>query len=143
MDKDFNRKITFEISEIETLLGHASILLEKCKLQEPDFIELSAVGSTLHSFYNGLENIFLLIRKEIDKKNDTSGRWHSELLDSMFKETENRTAVLDESLRQQLSDYMASAIFSAMHTVTIYAGIWQNRFLTIFQLFGNPQKTAF
>ncbi len=106
MDKDFNRKITFEISEIETLLGHASILLEKCKLQEPDFIELSAVGSTLHSFYNGLENIFLLIRKEIDKKNDTSGRWHSELLDSMFKETENRTAVLDESLRQQLSDYM-------------------------------------
>lgn len=106
MDKDFNRKITFEISEIETLLGHASILLEKCKLQEPDFIELSAVGSPLHSFYNGLENIFLLIRKEIDKKNDTSGRWHSELLDSMFKETENRTAVLDESLRQQLSDYM-------------------------------------
>ncbi|MBQ7159671.1 MAG: hypothetical protein IJS09_09665 [Treponema sp.] len=106
MDEELKKKITFEISEIDTLLDHASVLLQKCKVQEPDFIELSAVGSTLHSFYNGLENIFQLIRKEIDKTNDTSGRWHADLLDSMFKETENRPAVLDESLRIKLSDYM-------------------------------------
>jgi hypothetical protein len=53
-----------------------------------------------------VENIFQLIQKEIDKTNSQSERWHSELLDSMFKETENRPAVLDESLREQLSDYM-------------------------------------
>lgn len=106
MDEELKKKITFEISEIDILLDHASVLLQKCKVQEPDFIELSAVGSTLHSFYNGLENIFQLIRKEIDKTNDTSGRWHADLLDAMFKETENRPAVIDESLRTPLSDYM-------------------------------------
>lgn len=106
MDEELKKKINFEISEIDTLLDHATVLLQKCKIQEPDFIELSAVGSTLHSFYNGLENIFQLIHKEIDKINDTSGRWHATLLDAMFKKTENRPAVLDESLREQLSDYM-------------------------------------
>lgn len=100
------KKILFEISEIDTLLSHASVLQQKCKLQEPDFIEISAVGSTLHSFYNGLENIFLLIQKGIDKTNQKSERWHSELLDAMFKSTANRKAVLDESQRDQLSDYM-------------------------------------
>lgn len=106
MDEELKKKIHFEISEIDTLLDHASVLLQKCQIQEPDFIELSAVGSTLHSFYNGLENIFLLIRKEIDKTNAQSERWHAELLDAMFKETENRPTILDESLRDQLSDYM-------------------------------------
>lgn len=106
MDEDLRRKITFEISEIDNLLDHATVLFQKCQIQEPDFIEISAVGATLHSFYNGVENIFQLIQKGIDKINTQSERWHSELLDSMFKETENRPAVLDESLREQLSDYM-------------------------------------
>ena len=106
MDEDLKKKISFEISEIDNLLEHASVLLQKCKQQEPDFIEISAVGSTLHSFYNGLENIFLLIQKEIDKTNSQSERWPSELLDSMFKATKNRPSIFDESLRDPLSDYM-------------------------------------
>ena len=106
MDETLRKKIAFEISEIDTLLGHASVLLQKCRVKEPDFIELSAVGSTLHSFYNGLENIFQLIRKEIDRTSATGGWWHSELLDAMFRTTESRPAVLDEWLREPLSDYM-------------------------------------
>lgn len=106
MDEELKKKISFEISEIDSLLNHASVLSHKCKIQEPDFIEISAVGSTLHSFYNGLENIFLLIQKEIDKTNAKSERWHSELLSSMFKENQNRPAVLDESLQERLSEYM-------------------------------------
>ncbi len=106
MDEELKKKISFEISEIDSLLDHASVLSQKCKIQEPDFIEISAVGSTLHSFYNGLENIFLLIQKEIDKTNEKSERWHSELLSSMFKENQNRPAVLDESLQERLSEYM-------------------------------------
>jgi len=41
----------------------------------------------LHSFYNGLENIFKLIAKKIDEQNPTSERWHIELLDQMAKTT--------------------------------------------------------
>jgi len=78
VDSELKTKILFEISEIDELLEKASILSQKCKIQEPDFIELSAVGSTIHSFYNGLENIFLLIQKHIDKEISSSERWHSE-----------------------------------------------------------------
>lgn len=80
--------------------------LKNAKSKNQILIELSAVGSTIHSFYNGLENIFLLIQKHIDKEISSSKRWHSELLVSMFKENENRKAVLDKSLQLPLTDYM-------------------------------------
>lgn len=106
VDSELKTKILYEISEIDELLNKSSVLLQKCKIQEPDYIELSAVGSTLHSFYNGLENIFQLIQKHIDKTSSSNDRWHSELLKSMFISNENRKAVLDESLHEKLSEYM-------------------------------------
>ena len=107
MDEQIKAKIFFEISQIDTLLAKAEILAKKCSVQEPDFIEISAVGATLHSYYNGLENIFVLIGKNIDNKTFSSQRWHKELLDSMFVSTENRKAVLEEKNHEQLLDYMS------------------------------------
>ena len=105
MDSQLREKIKFEISQIDVLFDKAKILEEKCKLQEPDFIELSAVGSTLHSYYNGLENIFVLIAKQIDNASLSSQRWHKDVLDSMFAQTAARNAVLNESLHESLLDY--------------------------------------
>ena len=99
-------KIAFEISQIDELIEKSSVLLQKCILQEPDFIELNAAGAILHSYYNGLENIFLLIRKNIDKTVLSSERWHSELLKSMFTATETRRPLFEKKLYDQLIDYM-------------------------------------
>ena len=99
-------KIAFEISQIDELIEKSSVLLQKCILQEPDFIELNAAGAILHSYYNGLENIFLLIRKNIDKTVLSSERWHSELLKSMFAATEARRPLFEKKLYDQLVDYM-------------------------------------
>ena len=99
-------KIAFEISQIDELIEKSSVLLQKCILQEPDFIELNAAGAILHSYYNGLENIFLLIRKNIDKTVLSSERWHSELLKSMFAATETRRPIFEKKLYDQLVDYM-------------------------------------
>ena len=99
-------KIAFEISQIDELIEKSSVLLQKCILQEPDFIELNAAGAILHSYYNGLENIFLLIRKNIDKTVLSSERWHSELLKSMFAATEVRRPLFEKKLYDQLVDYM-------------------------------------
>ena len=90
-------KIAFEISQIDELIEKSSVLLQKCILQEPDFIELNAAGAILHSYYNGLENIFLLIRKNIDKTVLSSERWHSELLKSMFTATETRPPLFEKN----------------------------------------------
>ena len=107
MDEQIKEKIEFEISQIDTLLSKAELLAKKCALHAPDFIELSAVGATLHSYYNGLENIFVLIGKRIDNATFSSQRWHKDLLDSMFAETDKRKALLDESIHAQLLDYMS------------------------------------
>lgn len=107
MDKPVSEKISSEISMIDTLLEKSDLLVQKCKIQEPDFIELNAVASVLHSYYNGLENIFLMIGKNIDNATFSSQRWHKELLDSMFASNENRPAVLTETLHDVLFDYMS------------------------------------
>ena len=87
--------------EIQVLYGGS------VKSDSADFIEISAAGATLHAFYNGLENIFILIGKQIDNAIFTSQRWHKELLDSMFSDTDRRSAVLDNSLHDKLLDYMS------------------------------------
>ena len=63
MDSFTQEKINLEISKIDTLVDKSSLLLEKSKFSEPDFFDLNAIGSILHSFYNGLESIFKLIHK--------------------------------------------------------------------------------
>lgn len=68
---------------------------------------MNAIGSILHSYYNGLENIFSLIGKHIDNATFSSQKWHKELLNSMFSETERRKPVLDENIHEQLLDYMS------------------------------------
>jgi hypothetical protein len=63
LDKKPVVKIRFEIKQIDNLLKNAAPLISILKLRNPDFVELSAAGSVLHSFYNGIENIFIMILK--------------------------------------------------------------------------------
>lgn len=58
LDKKLNAKIRYEIGQIDMLLNNSAPLFSIVRSREPDFIELSAAGSVLHSFYNGIENIF-------------------------------------------------------------------------------------
>ena len=59
--------ITFEMERIEKLIERYNPLLKKVKDKEPDFIELNSLAMLLHSFYNGLENIFGRIARKIDE----------------------------------------------------------------------------
>lgn len=92
MDEIVKKKIEFEISQLDEHLSKSSLLVKKCEQDEPDYVELCAAGSILQSFYNGIENILLVISKNIDKKTPNQGKWHSELLLSMCKEAESRSA---------------------------------------------------
>ncbi len=47
-----------EEAQLEQLLALYHPLLEKCRLEEPSPIELSALAALLHSFYTGIENLF-------------------------------------------------------------------------------------
>ena len=100
-------QIEFEIGQVDSLLEDYAELLEQVKQGEPSLIEVTAVASVLHSFYNGMENIFLSIAKEIDGDVPTGAQWHRELLTRMSKATLTRQAILTEALMQRLADYLA------------------------------------
>jgi len=61
LDKFLREKIEHEVCRINKLFDNGKPLLDLCKIKKPDFVEVSAVGSFLQSFYNGIENIILLI----------------------------------------------------------------------------------
>lgn len=76
-------QIRFEINQIDKLNETFDILLKKCQVSELDHIETAAAASWLHSFYNGIENIFLTIAKHIDGNQPQSQQWHRDLLRQM------------------------------------------------------------
>lgn len=102
MDKNIKSKILYEISEIDTLLEKAAVLVSLCQNKEPDFIEISAVGATLHSFYNGTENILSLIGKFQGIDSSDKSQWHKTLLN--FVVTESNGFSIEQ--KQLLLEYM-------------------------------------
>ncbi len=82
MNKILKTKVLFEIQQIEKLILQANPLFEVCKYKDPDFIEMSAMSAVLHSFYNGIESIFLIIEKSEKQPIEKSAGWHKELLNN-------------------------------------------------------------
>ena len=84
MDNAVKTKIDYEVSQIDELIDKSDVLISLCKNKEPDFIEITAVGGILHAFYNGVENIFILIAKSLQFDFTSSSQWHRNLIDFMF-----------------------------------------------------------
>ncbi|GBR74475.1 hypothetical protein NO1_1640 [Candidatus Termititenax aidoneus] len=106
MDNGVKKKIEFEIAQMDQLLSNAEPLLSLCKIRVPDFVELSAAALCLHSFYNGVENILLLIIKQIDVEIPIGDKWHKKLFDRAFEQTSARTAVFGNDLKEKLGEYL-------------------------------------
>jgi hypothetical protein len=106
LDEAISKKIAFEIAQIDEAIDSAKPLLDLCKLREPDLIEKSAAALLLHSFYNGIENILIIILKNIDPELPNGIKWHKELLDKSFEETTNRKNIFRKEIQEALSDYL-------------------------------------
>jgi hypothetical protein len=106
LDSGVKKKIEFEIAQLDQLISDAEPLLSLCKTKVPDFVELSAAALCLHSFYNGVENILLLIIKQIDTEIPAGDRWHKKLFDMAFERTNIRTAIFREDLKAKLGEYL-------------------------------------
>jgi uncharacterized protein (UPF0332 family) len=106
LNNGLKTKVLFEISQIDKLLDASKPLFDLCKLKEPDFIEMSACAMVLHSFYNGIENILILIFKHYDEKLPHSIRWHMELLDKAFIPEKDRDQIFENELQKTLEEYL-------------------------------------
>lgn len=102
-----------EIKRIEKLIENYAPLLKRVKTEKPDFIELGSLAMLLHSFYNGLENVFTRIAKEIDGKMPKGEAWHSQLLEQMTKPIGKRKqVVLSDNTCRDLEEYLGFRHFS-------------------------------
>lgn len=99
-------QIEFEIGQIDQLFESYTDLLEGVQKNIPDLVEVTAVASVLHSFYNGLENIFLAIAKGIDTNVPAGSQWHRDLLTQMTESTARRRPVLKAEMAHRLADYL-------------------------------------
>ncbi len=99
-------EINNELQLLDELLQSHELLIKKVEINKPDQIEISAAATLLHSFYNGLENIFKRIANRIDEKMPSSNYWHQELLQQMTFNTEKRKAVISEDLSEKLNLYL-------------------------------------
>jgi len=106
LDNKVISQIEFEIGQIDHLFAAYADLLERARDNTPNLVEVTAVASVLHSFYNGLENIFLTIVKRIDQDVPEGVRWHRDLLTRMTNSTRHRRPVLTAEMADQLANYM-------------------------------------
>jgi hypothetical protein len=95
-----------ERQQLRRLLETHARLLLKCSGTPPNEIELSALAAMLHSFYNGIENVFKRIASEVDESLPGGEFWHQELLDGMAGATSKRNVVIPEELRIHLKQYL-------------------------------------
>lgn len=106
LTEEIKRKIEFEISEIDREFISYKLLFDLIKLRTPDLIEMTALASVLHSFYNGIENIFILIAKKVDADIPSGYKWHNELLMQMTEKTDIRKEVINEETFGMLKEYL-------------------------------------
>jgi hypothetical protein len=90
LPEELVEEIASEMESIEELFNKYGPLIEKVRSRDPDFFELGSLAMLLHSFYNGLENIFTRVAKRIDDKLPAGKNWHKELLEQMTTTTEKR-----------------------------------------------------
>jgi hypothetical protein len=103
--ESLEKKINLELENIDKLFLEAKPLFDLCKLRLPDFVEASAAALILHSFYNGIENILLLIAKNYNET--TSGvNWHTQLFENAFQKTEKHTNIFTDEIKAPLKEYL-------------------------------------
>lgn len=105
MDNLIKEQIKFKINDIDKLFLEYDLIFKKIEVETPDLFDMTILGSVLHSFYNGLENIFEIIAKNIDNNVPIGNKSHQELLHQIASENSNRNEIINEELYLKLREY--------------------------------------
>jgi len=106
LDEKAVKKIYSEMSNINQLFEAANNLFEYCRNNYPDFEKTSAAALTFHSFYNGIENILLIIAKSYNADLPKGNDWHTQLFNNSFVGDEYHGKIFDMELKPKLKEYL-------------------------------------
>lgn len=107
MSESLSERIQRDVALIDQLFTAYADLLAQVEEHTPDLIQVTALASVLHSFYNGLESIFVKVARDIDHSVPTGDRWHRDLLEQMGEANAFRNALFPSPLLTQIQDYLA------------------------------------
>jgi len=107
LDRKVKIKIEHEISRIEKQISDAKPLLDLCKIKEPDFIEITAAAQILHSFYNGVESVVVLIFKGSGVSLPNDIRWHKTLFEMTFGNNSKNINILSDDIKSKMQNYLS------------------------------------
>lgn len=111
------KNIEFQIREIDILIKQYKELIEINK--KPDIVQITALAGVLHSFYNGLERIFIFILKTQGKSLPSGDNWHKQIVEELFNLNENEELIFPLSLKEPIDNYRAFRHFYR-HSYTFY-----------------------
>lgn len=106
MDEAARTKAAHEISRIEKLLNDVEPLLVLCKTKDPDIIEITAAAQVLHSFYNGIESIIVLLLKYLDEDLPHDSKWHKTLFEMAFGSNSKSMGIIRNDIKTKLEKYL-------------------------------------
>jgi len=96
-----------ELEELEKLVSELEDLKPSENSEEVDRKTLRAIGSVLHDFYSGIENMLKRVAMEMEGELPRGGEWHRQLLARMsVKIDEVRPPVISKETRDKLEEYM-------------------------------------
>ena len=100
------KQVEVERAQLHQLLEAYRVTVEKTASTAPSDMELYALAGLLHSFYNGIENIFKRVAEEVDGQLPRGPAWHRQLLDTMSQPGKSRPAVISASIVERLDAYL-------------------------------------
>ena len=106
MSPDLREEVELELALLGMLLSESKPLFRSVAERSPTRTETLAVAAVLHSFYNGVENIFKRIAASLESGLHRGQSWHQDILNSMASVTQNRPAVISDRLRTRLKLYL-------------------------------------
>lgn len=94
------------LEQIAAVVAEGRETLKKID-ESPTTLELRGIGSILHDFYTGMEQLLEHIASELDGELPAGAYWHTQLLGRMTSEIESvRPAVLSPDLADALRPYL-------------------------------------
>ena len=99
--------VRIELGLLHQLIEESADLVRAVKAGKPSRTECLAAGAALQTFYNGVESIFRLLAERIDGSWDEAAADTPRLalLEAMTRDTDQRKAVIDAPLAEQLRRY--------------------------------------
>lgn len=99
-------RIRGEVPDLDRVVQRALAAWAQAKRMPDESAYLDSVALNLHGFYSGLERLFELIARHVDRSLPTGETWHRDLLQQMAQDmTSVRPAVLSQDSALTLDEF--------------------------------------